>query len=69
MMGGMGLLHLMECDGCGARTGAEFVGNVPDDWHVFTVTRLRDSPGRLPYTTTVCPECWGTKTLAEVLGA
>jgi hypothetical protein len=70
MMGRMGLMELMECDGCGKRT-APLAGmlELPEDWQLRDVADIGRSARGGSRILTVCPECWGTKTLAEVLGS
>ena len=66
----MGFVQLLECDGCGDR-GAEPGGyaTVPDGWQVRSVAKLGSEGRNVKDVIAVCPECWTTKTLAEVLGS
>ena len=66
----MGYTWALECDGCKARSPSaerDRYPGIPEGWRIFTVKpfpdRGRDDDGPA----VVCGQCWGTKTLAEVL--
>ena len=68
----MGFAQVVRCDGgCGAQadvTGGPVV-TAPAGWQVRNVSRHGIVDVLTARAIVVCPECWGTKTLAEVLGS
>lgn len=62
--------QLLECDGCGAQCPAsERYFMPPDGWRLWSVANIGRTARGDSDVLAVCPECWGTKTLAEVLGS